>query len=326
GMTAQASREGIQLASNTGTQRLAVLPFISLTGVDDSGFADGLAEDITATLAQLGGVDVISRTTSETYRDSEKTTREIAGELGVDFILEGTVRRAGDRVRVIVQLIDARTDRHLWAQPYDRDLTGDVFSTQSELAQDIVTAIEAVVYPDRADDAESRRLAYANARAGDALLSRADPVYDGEAERLFVEALEDDSVNPVAHAGIAQTLITRAQSGGAPELLDSAAEHARIALQVDPDLADAHAAQAFVFLSRGQIDSMTVALTRAVELDESGEAFEFEWVERIRMISPEALETARQRIVQTAGGQRFRVQEVPQAPAAPPVAGTNVAP
>lgn len=322
-MTEQASRGGMQLASNGATQRLAVLPFISLTGVDDAGFADGLAEDITSTLAQLGGVDVVSRTTSEAYRDSEKTAREIGSELGVGLILEGTVRRAGDRVRVTVQLIDARTDRHLWANSYDRDLTGDVFRTQSELAQDIVTAIESVVYPGRADQAENRRLAFDIANQGDELLNEADPAYDEAAEELFGQALQADSGNPVAHAGIAQTLITRAHDGGPPALLDSAARHARIALSLAPELADAHAAQAFVFLSRGEIDSMQVALSRAVQLDESGEAFEIEWEERIRMISPEALESARERIVETVGGQRFRVHEVPRAPAAPPVAGTS---
>lgn len=322
-MTEQAQREGVQLASNTATQRLAVLPFISLTGADDSGFGDGLAEDVTAALAQLGGVDVVSRTTSEAYRDSEKTAREIGSELGVGLILEGTIRRAGDRVRVIVQLIDARTDRHLWANSYDRDLTGDVFRTQSELAQDIVTAIEAVVYPGRADDAENRRLAFDIANQADELLNEANPAYDEAAEELFVQALEVDSVNPIAHAGIAQTLITRAQGGGPPALLDSAAAHARLALRIAPDLADAHAAQAFVFLSRGQIDSMQVAIARAVELDESGEAFEFEWKERIRMISPEALEAARHRIVETVGGRRVHVQEAPAAPASPSVAGAG---
>ena len=319
GMTEQASRSGVQLASNSATQRLAVLPFVSLTGDDESGFADGLAEDITSTLAQLGGVDVVSRTTSEAYRDSEKTARVIGSELGVGLILEGTVRRAGDRVRVTVQLIDARTDRHLWANSYDRDLIGDVFRTQSELAQDIVTAIEAVVYPGRADEAENRRLAFDIASKGDELLAEADPVYDGEAERLFVDALEHDSTNPVAHAGIAQTLVSRVHAGGPATLLDSAARHVRIALDRAPDLADAHAAQAFVFLSRGEMDSMHVALSRAIQLDESGEAFEFKWEDRIRMISPEALESARERIVGSVGGERrFRVHEMPAQHTAPP--------
>lgn len=318
----QAQREGVHLVSNSAMQRLAVLPFISLTGDDDGGFADGLAEDITSALAQLGSVDVVSRTTSEAYRDSEKTARQIGSELGVGLILEGTIRRAGDRIRVTVQLIDARTDRHLWANSYDRELTGDVFRTQTELAQEIVAAIQSVVIPGETDDAERRLLAQRSADAGNDLLQRAEPAYDEAAEQLFVEALEADSVNPVAHAGIAQTLVTRAHGGGPPALLDSAAMHAALAVELAPELADAHAAQAFVFLMRGEVDSMRVALSRAIRLDESGEAFEFEWQERIRMISPEALGAAR-RAIETIGDVRADARDVPQPSAEPPVAGVT---
>ena len=286
----QAEREGVQLASNEAVERtLAVLPFMSLTGNDDSGFADGLAEDITATLAQIGGLQVVSRTTSEAYRNTDKTVRAIGAELGVGLILEGTIRRAGDRVRVTVQLIDANSDRHLWASSYDRDLTGDIFDTQSDLAQEIVAAIQSVVAPDRADDAERQLLAGRFSDAGNELLERADPNVDVAAEQQFAQALELDSQNPVAHAGIAQTLLTRTAQGGPPALLDSAAAHARLAIRLDPELAEAHAAHAFVLIAKGEMDSARVALRQAYELDDTGEKFEFVWQERIRMISPEAL-------------------------------------
>ena len=324
GGSLEGQREGVQLASNEGmATTLAVLPFISLTGGDDSGFADGLAEDITATLAQLGGVDVVSRTTSEAYRNSDKTARTIGAELGVGLILEGTIRRAGNRVRVTVQLIDARSDRHLWANSYDRELTGDVFGTQSELAQEIVAAIQSVVTPDQADDAERQLLAGRFSDAGSELLERADPNVDVEAEELFSQALEVDAENPVAHAGIAQTLLTRTAQGGPPALLDSAEAHAQLAIRLDPELADAHAAQAFVLMVRGEMDSAQVALRQAYALDDTGEKFEFQWQERIRMISPEALETARRALVQVGEGARFQVHETPAAPAPPAVGGTS---
>ena len=286
----QGEREGVQLASNEAVDRtLAVLPFMSLTGNDDSGFADGLAEDITAALAQIGGLQVVSRTTSEAYRDTDKTVRAIGAELGVGLILEGTIRRAGDRVRVTVQLIDAHSDRHLWASSYDRDLTGDVFGTQSDLAQEIVAAIQSVVVPEQADDAERQLLAGRFSDAGNELLERADPNVDVAAEQQFAQALELDSGNPVAHAGIAQTLLTRTAQGGPPALLDSAATHARLAISLDPQLAEAHAAHAFVLIAKGEMDSARVALRQAYELDDTGEKFEFVWQERIRMISPQAL-------------------------------------
>ena len=289
----QGQREGVQLASNEGAARtLAVLPFMSLTGNDDSGFADGLAEDITAALAQIGGLEVVSRTTSEAYRDTDKTVRAIGAELGVGLILEGTIRRAGDRVRVTVQLIDAQSDRHLWASSYDRDLTGDIFDTQSDLAQEIVAAIQSVVVPEQADHAERQLLAGRFSDAGNELLERADPNVDVAAEQQFAQALELDADNPVAHAGIAQTLLTRTAQGGPPALLDSAAAHAQYAIRLDPQLAEAHAAHAFVLIAKGELDSARVALRQAHELDDTGAKFEFVWQERLRMISPEALEQA----------------------------------
>ena len=317
--------DGVRLASNDRVDAtLAVLPFISLTGEDDAGFADGLAEDITATLAQLGGVDVVSRTTSEAYRSSEKTVRVIGEELGVGLILEGTIRRAGDRVRVTVQLIDASTDRHLWANSYDRDLTADIFGTQSELAQEIVAAIQSVVDPAKTDDAERRLLAGRMADAGGELLERADPNVDAEAEELFHQALQVDRQNPVAHAGIAQTLVTRTAHGGPPALLDSAMAHARLAIQLDPRLADAHAAQAFVLMVKGEMDSARVALRQAFTLDETGDRFEFEWQERIRMISPEALEAAEGLMVEIGDGSAIRVDEAPAARQVPAVRSSAI--
>ena len=316
--TLEGQREGaLPVSDRNASARIAVLPFMSLTGGDDAGFADGLAEDVTAALAQLGGVDVVSRTTSEAYRDSDKTARTIGAELGVGLILEGTIRRAGDRVRVTVQLIDATTDRHLWAQSYDRDLTGDVFRTQSQLAQEIVAAIQSVVIPAEQDQAENRLLALGYSDRGSELLRRVEPAYDEAAQQLFEQALEVDSGNPVAHAGIAQTLVTRVQSGGPPALLDSAEAHAEHALRLNPSLPDAHAAHAFVLMVRGKMDSAQVSLRRAMELDESGEAFDYEWHERVRMISPEALDLVEDVMVEVGREFEFSVDGTDEEDPAP---------
>jgi tetratricopeptide (TPR) repeat protein len=103
-------------------------------------------EDVITNLALIRELRVISRTTVETYRGSQKPLRQIAGELGVAYILEGSVRRAGQKVRVTGQLIDARTDEHVWAKAYDRDLS-DIFAIQAELAQAIATALQAALSP-----------------------------------------------------------------------------------------------------------------------------------------------------------------------------------
>lgn len=329
GGTEQAARrDGVIPASNDSrTATLAVLPFVSLTGGNDDGFGDGLAEDVTAALAQLGGVAVVSRTTSEAYRNSDKTARVIGAELGVGLILEGTVRRSGDRVRVTAQLIDAATDRHLWANTYDRELTGDVFRTQSQLAQEIVAAIQSVVTPEQQEQAERRLLAHGLSDEGNDLLRRANPAYDEAAEQLFDQALAADPNVAGAHAGLAHTLASRAPTGP-HALVDSAAAHAERAILLDPERPEGYAARAFVMLVKGEVDSARIDLRRAVELgepSESGTGFAYDWQQRVRMVSPEALETAQRvlseiRVTPMAGSTGH-----PEAPAPPadPSAGLS---
>lgn len=120
---------------------VAILPFVQF-GDDTEGraFADGITEDITAELAGAEGLRVISRTSVMQYRDTEKSIPEIGRELGVDVILEGSVRRAGDEVRIVAQLIDARTDEHLWSGSYDRDIK-DILQVQADVARDIAAQI-----------------------------------------------------------------------------------------------------------------------------------------------------------------------------------------
>jgi TolB-like protein len=126
---------------------LAVLPFANMSEEKDSGFfSDGIHEDILTNLALIRELHVVSRTSVMQYRGTTKTIRQIAQELGVAYILEGSVRRAGNRVRVTGQLVRAATDEHVWAKNYDRDLT-DVFSIQSALATEIADALSAALSP-----------------------------------------------------------------------------------------------------------------------------------------------------------------------------------
>jgi TolB-like protein len=131
-----------------GPKSVAVLPFDNLSdSKEDEYFSDGVTDDIITHLTKIGDLKVISRTSAILYKDSPKTLRIIADELGVSNILEGTVRRAGGQVRITGQLIDARTDEHLWAETYDRDLI-DIFAIQSDVAQEIAAALKIVLQPE----------------------------------------------------------------------------------------------------------------------------------------------------------------------------------
>ena len=134
--------------ARTADKSVAVLPFTNMSEDKDSGyFADGVHEDILTNLALIRELRVVSRTSVLAYRGTTKPMKQIAQELGVTYILEGSVRRAGNKVRVTGQLIHAATDEHVWAQTYDRDLT-DIFAIQSELSREIAAAMKAVLSPE----------------------------------------------------------------------------------------------------------------------------------------------------------------------------------
>ncbi len=138
------SRSNAPLASASGVappRSLVVLPLQNLSGDPAQDyFADGMTDELTNDLAQFGGLRVISRTSAMHYKGANKTAPEIGRELGVDALIEGTVQRVGERVRIRVQLIDSGSDRHLWARSYDQDLQ-DVLGLQSKVARDIAEEI-----------------------------------------------------------------------------------------------------------------------------------------------------------------------------------------
>ena len=126
---------------------IAVLPLANMSKDEDTGFfADGVHEDLLTNLALISELKVVSRTTMTQYRGTSKSMKQIGEELGVAYILEGSVRRSGNKVRVTGQLINARTDEHVWAKSYDRDLT-DIFAIQASLSQEIASALQAAITP-----------------------------------------------------------------------------------------------------------------------------------------------------------------------------------
>jgi len=136
------------VAPAVSDKSIAVLPFENMSEEKDSQFfADGIHEDILTNLALVHDLHVVSRTSVMQYRTTTKTIREIGSELHVAYVLEGSVRRAGNKVRVTGQLINARTDEHVWAKAYDRDIT-DIFGIQAELSQEIAGALAAALSPE----------------------------------------------------------------------------------------------------------------------------------------------------------------------------------
>lgn len=171
---------------------VAVLPFSNRSAQEsDSFFADGIHDDLLTQLSKVSGLDVISRTSVMGYRETEKKIPDIAKELGVAVILEGAVQRAGDRVRITVQLIDGEDDTHLWAENYDRALTTDnIFDIQAEITQVIATALETVISGEDKTAIGSKPTediqayeAYIQGR----LLTRAD----GNKEKDFINAISN---------------------------------------------------------------------------------------------------------------------------------------
>src|SRR5437016_5208412 len=140
-------RYGFRNASPSSSElppkSIAVLPFESLSqDKHNAYFADGIQDEILARLSKIADLKVISRTSTQKYKSAPSNLREIAQQLGVANVLEGSVQKAGDQVRITVQLINARTDNHLWADTYDRKMT-DIFGVESDVAQKIAASLEA---------------------------------------------------------------------------------------------------------------------------------------------------------------------------------------
>lgn len=187
-------------------------------------FADGIAEDLITALSRFRWFFVIARNSSFTYKGAAVDVKQVAAELGVQYVIEGSVRKAGNRVRITAQLIDAATGRHVWAERYDRDLS-DIFEVQDE----ITTAITGAVGPlfAAAEAQRASRKAPENLDAWDLAMRANGHVWRvnksdlGEAQRLFGEALELDPNSSFAQSGLAFAYMREAGASLAEDFLGS---------------------------------------------------------------------------------------------------------
>ncbi len=244
---------------------IAVLPLENLSGdPEQEYFADGMTEALIGDLAKIGALSVISRTSIMRYKQSDKSLPEIAEELGVDGVLEGTVMRAGDRVRITTQLIDARNDHHLWSERYDRELS-DVLALQSDVARAVARQIELTLTPqEESRIANTRRV---NPAAHEAYLKgrffwnqRGESLH--KAIDYFQRAIEIDPQHATAYAGLADTyaLLPIYVPTPARDVMPKARAAALKALELDDSLASAHA---------------TLGMIRTYDLDWAGAEGEF---------------------------------------------------
>ncbi len=262
---------------------IAVLPFSSRsTDPDNALFADGIHDDLLTNLAHIAALKVISRTSVMRYRGSEKNLRQIGEELNVATVLQGAVQRVGDAVRINVQLIDANTDEHLWANSYDREMTTEnIFAIQSEIAQNISVALKATLSP-----VEQNRLAMIpteNMQAYNLYRSGRHNLEERRLETLrlartqFEQAIELDPDYSQAYSGLADSImLLRINHAAVPieEAYPLATKAIETALSLDPENADAYASLGLLKLdewgatrSGPEIDEAEQAFEKAIELN-----------------------------------------------------------
>ncbi len=298
-----------RLDSSAVKPSIVVLPFVNMSGdAEQEFFADGLTEDIITELSRFRDLFVISRNSSFVYKGKRVNVQEVAKAFGVQYAVEGSVRKAGNRVRVTVQLIDAETDRHLWAERFDRDLA-DIFAIQDEITASIVATL-----PGRIEAAAHERVkrrptgnmaAYEYVLAGKVLHHRSTRADNAEALALLDRAIALDPGYAHAHAWKACTLGQTWIHGWCE---DPAATQRQIAEELDRALAlddndsDVHRILAAVNLVRRDYDKVVYHQERALSLNPNndlivvqqgevltwlGQAEEgIEWIKRAMRLNP----------------------------------------
>jgi len=234
---------------------VAVLPFLSLSAnPENEFFADGITEDVIAQLTKIRSLKVISRTSVMPFKKREQSLREIGATLQVATLLEGSVRQAGDRVRIVAQLIDAETDRHLWAETYDRQLT-DIFAIQTDVALQIAAALKAELSPDERTrihrEPTSDVRAYQLYLQGRHCYTRYTEESIRKGIEYFRQAIVVDPGYALAHVGLALVYAEfAAGQGGGPLREDVAYQEAMEAvtraLALDSGLGEAHSVLALL--------------------------------------------------------------------------------
>ncbi len=262
-------------AAQLDTSRVAVLPFANMSpDPGDSYFADGITEEIISTLSGVSGLNVISRTSIMSYKGTTKRVKEIGGELEAGSVLEGSFRKAGNKIRVTAQLIDVRDDRHVWAHSYDRNLD-DVFGVQTDIAKQVSDALRVKILAPEIDRIEKKPTestkAYNLYLHGRYHLNKRGIEDINKAAEYFAQAINEDPKFALGHTGLADCHELLASNSG----LDTKANHERAnielatALELDGDLAEAHTTRGLVLHDEYDFKGAEKEFKRAIELKPS---------------------------------------------------------
>ena len=236
-----------QPAARTDKPSVAILPFSNMSGdPEQEYFADGMTEDIITDLSKVSGLFVLNRNTVFTYKGKALNLEQVAKQLGVSYVVEGSVRKAGNRVRINAQLIEGAAGGHLWADRYDRDLT-DIFAVQDEITKTIVEQLKVKLLPEEKKAIEQATTesveAYTYYLKGREFFHRGSKSYYSIAKKMFAKAVELDPLYARAYAGIADCdsflFLNYSENISADSVLANCSK----ALDLEPDLAEAHASR-----------------------------------------------------------------------------------
>jgi adenylate cyclase len=254
---------------------ICILPFANMSGdAEQDYFSDGISEDIITDLSKVSALSVIARNSAFAFKGKSVDVQQIARQLGVAYVLEGSVRKAGGRVRITAQLIDGARNDHVWAERWDRDLT-DIFALQDEISEAVVSALKLKLLPEEKAAIERRGTnsveaynLYLMARQYAVEGARGDRGRTDAVIRLCNRAIEIDPGYAGAWALIAQTQLGDRQVHGGKT--DSGLAAAERALALDPNLADAHAVKASVLFENGNPEAAAAEIALALRLDPEG--------------------------------------------------------
>ncbi len=235
---------------------IAVLPFKNLSAdKNDDYFSDGITEDITVELSQIGDLKVIARNAVMKYKNSDASIKEIGNDLGVSAILEGSIQKEGNEVRIVAQLVDVNSGEYLWAGTYDKELT-QIFAIQSDVSKQIAAALKTKLTPEEASRIDKKPTdnitAYQYYLKGREYYYRYKKEDNENAISLFKQALELDPKYALAYAGLGDCYGQRVQKFGFPEEWnDSAIAVSKKAISIDPDIAEGYKALALAQFNKG---------------------------------------------------------------------------
>ncbi len=253
---------------------IVVLPFDNLShNADDEYLSDGICEEITNQLARMQGLQVVARTSAFAYKGKPGDVRKIGRDLGAGAVLEGSVQRSGDRLRVTTQLVEVATGYHLWSDRYDREMK-DVFDIEDDIAANVVQALRGILKPEErealAKNPTDDVKAYEYYLRGRQFFRQSRRKSLDYARQMFERAVAEDPDFALAWAGISDSIsLTNMYYPSTEADLSRADEASLRALELDPDLSEAHGARGFAHLQLGRLDEAETEFQAAIALDAS---------------------------------------------------------